>query len=572
MVLALLPLLAAKLWAQEHYAVLSYNAEQSDNAVLTFYYDDQKEARGGMSVGPFSRYDEVSWFNQRADITSVVFDDSFANDNTLTSTAYWFLDFEKLTSITGIGNLNTANVTTMSNMFQECYSLTSLDVSNFNTAKVENMNGMFIRCGALTSLDLSSFNTANVTNMNSMFFNCTSLTTIQVGSAWSTGKVIYGQAMFEDCTALVGGKGTTYDASHTDYTYAHIDGGTSNPGYFTDKNAPVDAVGEATFDGLVATVSGERTLDEAFASVGGRAEAAKTIAAVVWDKATVLTDEMLQGITNPNLLVYVSADSLAPRSINNVIVDGVAERITLTDATEGNANFYCPQTFTARSISYSREFTQQTEVGVSRGWETLSLPFTVQRITHERNGALHPFGSGTQGKPFWLRQMTAAGLTGATRIEANTPYLLSMPNNSQYSEEYNQAGRVTFSATAVRVYATQPTGVEAADITLVPTFQRVAQSDSVYVLNSHATYGGYAEGSVFVSGLRGVRPFEAYTAHHSAGAPLYILLDDLLTGIDEVTAALGQTGDWYDLGGRRLNGRPTAKGVYIIDRKKVVVE
>ena len=27
--------------------------------------------------------------------------------------------------------------------------------------------------------------------------------------------------------------GTTYDADHTDKAYAHIDGGPSNPGYFT---------------------------------------------------------------------------------------------------------------------------------------------------------------------------------------------------------------------------------------------------------------------------------------------------------------------------------------------------
>jgi len=411
-----------------------------------------------------------------------------------------------------------------------------------------------------------------------MFFNCTSLTTIQVGSAWSTGKVIYGQAMFEDCTALVGGKGTTYDASHTDYTYAHIDGGTSNPGYFTDKNAPVDAVGEATFDGLVATVSGERTLDEAFASVGGRAEAAKTIAAVVWDKATVLTDEMLQGITNPNLLVYVSADSLAPRSINNVIVDGVAERITLTDATEGNANFYCPQTFTARSISYSREFTQQTEVGVSRGWETLSLPFTVQRITHERNGALHPFGSGTQGKPFWLRQMSETGLRSATRMEANVPYLICMPNNAAYSPEYNQAGRVTFSAVEVTIPVTTTTEVEGTDLKLVPTYSQVEKSDSVYAINLNEEYSGRPEGSIFVAGLRDVRPFEVYTMHSGdSPAPLFFMLEEMLddkTGLEEIAMTphdLTDADAWYTLDGRKLDKRPKAKGVYVVKGQKVII-
>ena len=43
--------------------------------------------------------------------------------------------------------------------------------------------------------------------------------------------------MFKNCTSLVGGLGTTYDVNHVDKDYAHIDGGPSNPGYFTKKPA-----------------------------------------------------------------------------------------------------------------------------------------------------------------------------------------------------------------------------------------------------------------------------------------------------------------------------------------------
>ena len=39
------------------------------------------------------------------------------------------------------------------------------------------------------------------------------------------------------CYNLVGGQGTTYDSSRTEYTYARIDGGAEAPGYFTDKSA-----------------------------------------------------------------------------------------------------------------------------------------------------------------------------------------------------------------------------------------------------------------------------------------------------------------------------------------------
>ena len=56
--------------------------------------------------------------------------------------------------------------------------------------------------------------------------------------------------MFFNCTSLVGGQGTTYNSSNpTDKTYAHIDGGPSNPGYFTDKNASLR--GDVNGDGSV---------------------------------------------------------------------------------------------------------------------------------------------------------------------------------------------------------------------------------------------------------------------------------------------------------------------------------
>jgi hypothetical protein len=88
-----------------------------------------------------------------------------------------------------------------------------------------------------------------VTSMGTMFYGCRNLTTIYAGSGWSTNAVTSSTDMFKNCTNLVGGKGTTYDANHVDKTYAHIDGGPSNPGYFTAKNAALR--GDVNGDGSV---------------------------------------------------------------------------------------------------------------------------------------------------------------------------------------------------------------------------------------------------------------------------------------------------------------------------------
>ena len=62
----------------------------------------------------------------------------------------------KLKTITGLNNLNTASVTSMGAMFLGCSGLTSIDISSFNTANVTVMSYMFFGCSALTSLDARS--------------------------------------------------------------------------------------------------------------------------------------------------------------------------------------------------------------------------------------------------------------------------------------------------------------------------------------------------------------------------------------------------------------------------------
>ena len=133
-----------------------------------------------------------------------------------------------------LSHFNTSNVTDMSGMFSGT-SFNSLDLSNFNTSKVTDMAYTFKNMTNITSLDLSNFDTSKVTAMVGMFENSNNLKTIYVGNSWSTSKVTYSGFMFKNDTNLVGGSGTTYDANHVDKAYAHVDGGTSNPGYFTLK-------------------------------------------------------------------------------------------------------------------------------------------------------------------------------------------------------------------------------------------------------------------------------------------------------------------------------------------------
>ena len=254
----------------------AYACYTSSNTTLTFYYDNQRSSRPGTTYDLNTSNHDPDWYKDgtSSNVTKVVFDASFAGACP-TTTYSWFYHMFNLQSITGMSYLNTSEVTNMGFMFQSCNQLTSIDVSHFNTSQVFNMRAMFTSCSSLTSLDLSSFNTSQVIYMNSMFNGCSNLTcldlcsfntakvketdymfygcnnlqTVYVGNGWSTAAVTNSEFMFSNCTSLVGGQGTTYNANYIDKTYAHIDGGTSNPGYFTEKNASLR--GDVNGDGGV---------------------------------------------------------------------------------------------------------------------------------------------------------------------------------------------------------------------------------------------------------------------------------------------------------------------------------
>ena len=1064
----------------EPYVVLSDN-----NTVLTFYYDEKRNERNGIAIGSYGPGNYEPWYENRTTLTTAVFDESFANDTTLTSTAYWFFECIRMTEIKGLEYLKTDKVTDMRNMFYGCSKLTTLDVSHLKTDNVTNMNLMFYYCSGLTSLDVKGFNTENVTDMGSMFNNCSgltsldissfktekvkdmiqmfyqcyNLTTIYAGNGWSTASVTadYGYHMFTDCTALVGGRGTTYDKDRANYLFAHIDGGASNPGYFTDINdsinicsddnhphlidlglstgakvmcrnlgaqnpedagdtytwdefmalnldkgyraftenelsyivlqcehklhelngvkgqmittkagnsfflpfgdywssevhedgkafqmyvrenivqwqrteksnksyvrlvfdetaivpdtvitptfsseyyyyntikietetpdaeiyytmngrmlegestnfsssslgrysnwkawgdnlkeakaeevydnqnyrynyvlkltSRVDSVSESAqlgyrFDELLTkndyytvrfqarSESGEGKIEfycqndtmtnfrsvadtmligkemaeyeftlkidndstnqivlnfgsvadtyyidnvlfgpvisdtindlrtryveyiypqegitiKAVATKDGMEEskpavydyyydgwmtmmdthemgkkvcdaaigdpnvplelvyetlkrmedmfyryyeqrfevsfddmeimeandemrhfvymiedmmrgftidgvcyhaidsthaeviaplsyyekyrgtlsiakevnynninfqvtkvvndafAGSQLTAIIWNPEFVLGDDVLATIDNPNLLIYVNDASVAPDR-DNIIINGRAKNIVLTDTKEGNGNFYCPKEFEAEMISYTRNFQQQTVVGVSRGWESIALPFAVQTIMHEKQGLITPFGNSASTKHFWLRRLGDSGLTQATAIEANVPYVISMPNDEvNYAEEFNLSGRVTFTAQEVTIPVTEPVTLALADSTIkmVPAFQSIGRASDVWAINVGESRDQYLEGSVFERDYREVRPFEAYTVHTGEGpAPRFVPVMEIsgTTGIEGVRGLMSDDRgeNWYDLNGRRLQSKPSQKGVYLHDGRKVVI-
>ena len=208
-ILMCLPICGSHAFAQE---AESYAVFDEATNTLTFKHDTNKPA-GAFALN--EDYNAPGWYkpddygDNTNIIKKVVFDASFANARP-TSCYEWFFGCTDLTTIEGIENLNTENVTDMSGMFYGCSALTTLDVSNFDTKNVTNMSNMFHWCFVLTTLDVSNFDTQNVTDMSSMFYGCHALTTLDV-SNFDTQNVTDMSNMFSGCKAL-----TTLDVSNFD--------------------------------------------------------------------------------------------------------------------------------------------------------------------------------------------------------------------------------------------------------------------------------------------------------------------------------------------------------------------
>ena len=136
--------------------------------------------------------------NFKNQLTKIKFDSGvIANQN---STGL-FYGLTNLRSIEGLENLDTSNVTSMRQMFQNCSNLTELDLSKLNTSKVTDMYEMFYGCTNLKSIDLSSFDTSAVIDMRRMFDGCKEMVNIDV-SHFNTSNVTTMSQIFYGCEKL----------------------------------------------------------------------------------------------------------------------------------------------------------------------------------------------------------------------------------------------------------------------------------------------------------------------------------------------------------------------------------
>ncbi len=120
------------------------------------------------------------------------------------SLAYMFSGLSNLTTIKGLSNLQTSNITSVAHLFDGCNALTKLDLpDNFVTQSVTDISHMFDGCTNLSAIQgLDKFNTSSVTSMSYLFYKCKSLKELDLPDKFVTQSVTDISYMFDGCEIL----------------------------------------------------------------------------------------------------------------------------------------------------------------------------------------------------------------------------------------------------------------------------------------------------------------------------------------------------------------------------------
>lgn len=228
---------------------------------------------------------------------------------------------------------------------------------------------------------------------------------------------------------------------------------------------------------------------------------------------------------------------------DNVILDSNCARLNLVD----DMDFRAPKDFTADNATLNRTF----ETGTT---STVFLPFCLTKDQADDFGTFHTFKE-IKGTNAVFNEAETNGTV------ANTPYIfLPKANTMIEAPNVSVEGQNNFQAVSGN---------------MVGTYEKLLWSDeqtNIFNFVASGTDGMVSGEFVRVSSGAWLPPFQAYMqVDSSKPSPLAVVVGDVTTAISSANTDLSPLNaqPWYTISGQRLIGKPSVKGLYINNGKKV---
>ncbi|MBO4658142.1 MAG: C10 family peptidase [Prevotella sp.] len=297
---------------------------------------------------------------------------------------------------------------------------------------------------------------------------------------------------------------------------------------------------------------------------------------------------------NSSTIYYVSDDEGFNKiSAANVVVNGQALGLLLLDAQD----FFVPKRF---FVTREARYTCLPEIGADgkKGWQTITLPFPVEKVTSGDKVVDWYHGNDTEEKDFWVREFkqvvgNTVKFADAETWVPNVPYIFAVPGD-HWGAQYDMTNKLLeFSATNVWVEKTTVSAVVSDSYEFIGISggtsytardeeyeAMMKRMENAYVLNDAGS--AFVKGSTCWQGKHNLCYFTINDRTIDPPAQLNIGIFDETDGIcmPQVTATDGQQVDVYTVDGMKVatvtvNGGKAdighlPKGVYIVEGKKIV--
>lgn len=285
----------------------------------------------------------------------------------------------------------------------------------------------------------------------------------------------------------------------------------------------------------------------------------------------------------------ITAKTVTDNNALKVTQDQNGYHATFTGSANDAVNI--PDAITVKSVTLERNFSNGK-------YATLMLPFTMTDGMTLTGAKIYQFVGVEKVEGQWIATMQ----TPTSPLQANTPYLVE-PVTSDLTD-----GKVTFDLNGGMVTLKTETSNEGStnsDWQFVGTYTRLTYGTTPFTGNAYGfaskdkTVDGievkagefvYAKEGAAVPPLRCFLKYKngeefngarAMSRHASATDEMPQTITVRLLGANGETTGIGtldtRTGEfttdgWYDMNGRKLSGKPTKKGLYINNGKKIVIK
>lgn len=260
---------------------------------------------------------------------------------------------------------------------------------------------------------------------------------------------------------------------------------------------------------------------------------------------------------NENTLIYLPAGNTATGA--NFIIGGICDDMRLKDDADC---FEAAADFTAAKADFNRSFSTGTDARGNASCYTVFLPYAIQ--PDKANGTFYTFTG-------YNAVTGTVNLNPVATPAAKTAYIFQPAGNGamkpMLSVEVSAAG-----STASPDDSSESDGLYG----VYEEHTWPSAPDGIYCFVGEAKDGLTAGQFAKVGAGTHIRPFRAYLRIASTSAPEFLSVDwgngtTSIVPLDK--SQVEQSGEgWWTITGFRLPSKPTEKGVYIHNNKKVVVK